>query len=82
MTYNDISFGFVVSQEMMPYSMRLVLEWFTRLLASLIALLLLHKSKILLNLQPKTLKVNLIQSSCAQQAPAAAYSALAVDRAT
>jgi hypothetical protein len=46
------------------------------------ALSLSHKSGILLNLQPKSLKVNLIQSSCAQQAPAATYSASAVDRAT
>ena len=63
-------------------SMCLVLEWFTGLFASLIALSLSHKSRILLNLQPKSLKVNRIQSSCAQQVPAATYSALAVDRAT
>ena len=63
-------------------SMCLVLEWFTWLFASLIALSLSHKSRILLNLQPKSLKVNRIQSSCAQQVPAATYSASAVDRAT
>jgi hypothetical protein len=62
--------------------MCLVLEWFTGLLASLIALSLSHKSGILLKLQPKSLKVNLIQSSCAQQTPAATYSASAVDKAT
>jgi hypothetical protein len=62
--------------------MCLVLEWFTGLLASLIALSLSHKSGILLNLQPKSLKVDFIQSNCAQQAPAATYSASAVDKAT
>jgi hypothetical protein len=62
-------------------SMCVVLEWFTGLLNSLIALSLSHKSGILLNLQPKSLKVNLIQSNCTQQAPATTYSASAVDRA-
>jgi hypothetical protein len=41
-----------------------------------------HKSGTLLNLQPKSLKVSLIQSSWAQQASAATYSASAVERAT
>jgi hypothetical protein len=56
-------------------------EWFTWLLASLIALSLLYKSGILINLQPKLLKVNLIQTSCAQ-VPVATYSASAVDSVT
>jgi hypothetical protein len=62
-------------------SICLDLEWFTGLFASLMALSLSHKSGILLNLQPKSLKVNLIQCSYAQQAPAVTYSASAVDRA-
>jgi hypothetical protein len=46
------------------------------------ALSLSHKSGTLVNLQPKSLKVSLIQSSWAQQAPTATYSASAVERAT
>jgi hypothetical protein len=63
-------------------SMCFDLECFTGLLASLMALALTHKSGTLLNLQPKSLKVSLIQSSWAQQAPAATYSASVVERAT
>jgi hypothetical protein len=59
-------------------SMCLVLEWFMGLLASLIALSLSHKSGILPNLQSKSLKVNFIQCSCAQQAPTTTYSGSAV----
>ena len=43
----DISFGFVVSQEMMSMSMCLVLEWLMGLLANFMALSLSHKSGIL-----------------------------------
>jgi hypothetical protein len=46
------------------------------------ALSLLHKSGTLLILQSKSLKVSLIQSSWAQQAPTATYSASTVERAT
>src|SRR5688572_21625237 len=63
-------------------SMCFVLEWFMGLFASLIEHSLSHKGGILLNSQPKCLNVRVIHSSCAQQAPAATYSALAVDRAT
>ena len=63
-------------------SMRFVLECCTGLLASLMALSLSHKSGILLNPQPKSLKVRFIHKSWAQQAPAATYSASAVDKAT
>ena len=62
-------------------SMCLVLECYTGLLASLMALSLSHKRGIFLYSQQKSLKVYLIQSSWAQQAPAATYSASAVDNA-
>ena len=63
-------------------SICLVLEWFTGLFASFMALLLSHKSGILVNWHPKSWRVCLIQSSWAQHAPAATYSASAVERAT
>ena len=63
-------------------SMCLVLECCTGLLASLMALSLSHSSGILLNSQPKSLKVCFIHSNWAQQAPAAMYSASAVESAT
>ena len=63
-------------------SMCFVLECCTGLLASLVALSLSDKSGILLNSQPKSLKVRFIHKSWAQQAPAATYSASAVDKAT
>jgi hypothetical protein len=47
-----------------------------------IALSLSHRSGTLLRLYPKSRRVCLIQSSCAQHCPAATYLALAVDRAT
>jgi hypothetical protein len=59
-----------------------VQECCTRLFASLIALSLSHKSGILLNSQPKSLNVYFIHKSWAQQAAAATYLALAVDKAT
>jgi hypothetical protein len=62
-------------------SMCLVLECCTRLLASLMALSLSHSNGILLNSQPKSLKVCFIHSNWAQQAPVAMYSALAVESA-
>ena len=63
-------------------SMCFFLECCTGLLASLMALSLSHKSGILLNSQPKSLKVRFIHKSWAQQAPAATYLASAVDKAT
>src|SRR5579883_1774766 len=63
-------------------SMCLVRACCTGFLASFIALSLSHKSGILLYSQPKSLKVCLIQSSWAQQAPVATYSASAVETAT
>jgi hypothetical protein len=54
----------------------------TGLSAMRIALSLSHRSGTLLKLYPKSLRVCLIQISCAQHYPAATYSASAVDRAT
>jgi hypothetical protein len=48
----------------------------------LIELLLSHSNGIFLNLIPKLFNVAFIQRICAQQLPAAMYSALAVDNAT
>ena len=63
-------------------SMCFVQEWFTRLFANLMALSLSHKSGILVNSHLKSFNVCFIQSSWAQQASAATYSASAVDKAT
>src|SRR5579859_5982594 len=63
-------------------SMCFVREWFTGLFTNLMALSLSHKRGIFVCSQPKSLRVCFIQSSWAQQAPAATYSASAVDKAT
>ena len=63
-------------------SMCFVRECCTGLLASLIALSLSHKCGILLNSQPKSLKVCFIHRSWAQYAPIVTYSASVVDKAT
>ena len=63
-------------------SMCLVLEWLTGLFASLMALLLSHNNGILVKRHPKSRRVCLIQSSWAQHALVAMYSASAVERAT
>ena len=54
----------------------------TGLFANLIALSLLQNRGIASKWQPKSLNVCLIPKSCAQHAPAATYSASAVDKAT
>jgi hypothetical protein len=59
-----------------------ILACWTRLLVSLIALSLSHSNGTFLNLIPKSFKVAFIQSICAQQLPAAMYSASTVDNAT
>ena len=63
-------------------SMCLVLEWLMGLLANFMALSLSHKSGIFVKWHPKSWRVCLIQSSWAQHAPAATYSASAVEKAT
>ena len=63
-------------------SMCFVLECWTGLLASLMALSLSHIRGIFVNSHPKSLKVCFIHKSWAQQAPVATYSASAVDKAT
>ena len=63
-------------------SICLFLQWLTGLFASFMALSLSHKSGILVNWHPKSRRVCLIQSSWAQHASAATYSASAVERAT
>jgi len=62
-------------------SMCFVLEWLMGLFVSFMALSLSHKSGILVKWHPKSRRVCLIQSSWAQHAPAATYSASAVERA-
>jgi hypothetical protein len=62
--------------------MCLVLEWLTGLFARFMALSLSHYNGILVKRHPKSRKVCLIQSSFAQHALAATYSALVVERAT
>ena len=63
-------------------SMCFVFECWTGLLASLMALTLSHIRGIFVNSHPKSHKVCFIHRSWAQQAPAATYSASAVDKAT
>jgi hypothetical protein len=64
--------------------MSMCLVWLcsTGLSAMRIALSLSHRSGTLLRLYPKSRRVCLIQSSCAQHCHAATYSTSAVDRAT
>ena len=59
-----------------------VLECWTGLLVSFMALSLSHSNGTCLNLIPKSLKVAFIQSNWAQQLPAEIYSASAVESAT
>jgi len=63
-------------------SMCFVRECCTGLFASLIALSLSQNRGTASKWQPKSLNVCLIHKSCAQHAPAATYSASAVDKAT
>ena len=63
-------------------SMCFVLECWTRLLVSFMALSLSHSNGTYLNLIPKSLKVAFIQSNWAQQLPVEMYSALVVESAT
>jgi hypothetical protein len=59
-----------------------VLEWSTRFLATLMALVLSHMRGSWEHSSPKSLSVYVIQSSCEQQLAAATYSASVVDWAT
>jgi hypothetical protein len=62
--------------------MCLVLEWSTRFLATLMALVLSHMSGTWEHSSPKSLSVYVIQSSYEQQLAAATYSASVVNWAT
>jgi hypothetical protein len=63
-------------------SICLALEWSTRFLATLLALVLSHMRGTWIHSSPKSLNVNVIQSSCEKQLVASTYSASVIDWAT
>jgi len=83
----------ILSMQMSPFSWWSLMKWWrksicfvlecwTGLLVSFIALSLSHSNSICLKLIPKPFKVAFIHRICAQHLPTAMYSALAVDSAT
>jgi hypothetical protein len=73
-----VSLHNIISEEVVPHAICLVLEYSMEVLATLMALVLSHMRGTWVH-SPKSLIVYLIQSSCEQQLAVATYSASMVD---
>jgi hypothetical protein len=82
MVHLDISLLLVVSLEVIPDVYVLSASVFNRIIRHADCTLIVTYEWDFAQIEPKSQRVCLIQSSCAQHCPAATYSASAVDRAT